>query len=178
MNYIMSDIKIFVINDAVLFSSDNKTSILDKNRQMPIYDKKDATIVDFVKDNGENTYYTTRFPQGVIDFLNGIKPKSAIGKQISSVYKRFKSNNHGLAQFFDYCDNVTISDEELLSLYTDIANGYDRKKAVIRVANRFGTDDFSEISERAIKLELEAIYKERSAQQTLAYKSFEDDFIC
>ena len=58
-----------------------------------------------------------------------------------------------------------------------MATFLDRKKALIRLANRLGTDDFSKVSEHDIKLELEAISKERAIKQAVAYKSFDDDIV-
>ena len=59
-------------------------------------------------------------------------------------------------------------------MYTDIANGFDRKKAIIRVANSLGTDDFSIIPKRAIELELNKIQRERAIKLAQCYQNLED----
>jgi len=63
----------------------------------------------------------------------------------------------------------------LSDLYCDIANGFDRKKATIRVANALGTDDLSEISDELINKELKNIYRERAQKRAHIYSNFEKD---
>ena len=174
MKHIMCNVDIFVINDAIFFSVDGKTSILDDNKKLPIQLKNNAPIMDFVKDNGQSTYYTTSLPMACIDFFSLRNPESELGKKIISVYKKFKNKNFGLARYLNHCSETIISEKDLLSMYTDIANGFDRKKAIIRVANSLGTDDFSVIPKRAIELELNKIQRERAIKLAQCYQNFED----
>lgn len=175
MNYLMRNIQIFVINDDIVFSCDNKTSILDASQEIPFSNKQEVTFVDFVRDNGNSTYYSTQFIPGVIDFLNGTKPKSAIAKRLMSSYNHFKYESYGLAEFFNHCQKATISHDDLFSLRNDILKGYDRKKAITKISNSLGTDDYSEISKRSINLEWKQVNKEREEKQRYSRKNLGDD---
>ena len=88
MKHIMGNVDIYIINDAIFFSVDGKTSILDDNKKLPIQLKNHATIMDFVKDNGQSTYYTTSLPMACLDFFSLKKPESELGKKIISVYQK------------------------------------------------------------------------------------------
>lgn len=173
--YLMSDLKIILINDAVFFSLDEKTSILDKQKYLPLGNKKASTFIEFVKDNGENTYYSTNFPIGCVEFLTMIdKPQSKIGNIILKFYTQLKSEDFGLSTYLNLCEKTDVTENELLSLFVDITNGYDRKKAMVRVAQKIRTDDFGAVPKKLIKEELKQIEIERATRIIKGYKNFED----
>ena len=174
MYYFMGDLNIIVINDAIFFSIDGEKSILDRNKKLTISDKRETSITKYVKDDGNNTYYSTSFPIGCIDFLTIRKPQSAVGKKIRNAYSKCKTQELGLSKFLAYCTEERLSEDELLSMYTDIANGFDYKKATIRAAQKFNTDDYKSIPQRVVRAELKAMLAERSSKQAKAYQTFED----
>lgn len=183
MDYLMKDLKICVINDAVFFSNDGETSILDEGKKLPIQGKEQAGIVDYVRDGGENSYYSVNFTIGCIDFLKKRYAKSKTAKQFLSMYSLYRIDSMfpavirkgGIADFLEHTRHSTISYDRLLDLYCDIANGFDRKMATIRVADKMGTDALDEISTEDVNREIAIINKDRAIKLTQAYSKFNDN---
>ena len=51
------------------------------------------------------------------------EPQSKIGNIILKFYKQLRSEDFGLANYLNLCEKTDVSENELLSLFVDIANG-------------------------------------------------------
>ena len=165
MNYLMSDIDVYIIKDAIYFCIDKK-SILDNGKNIPIYNSKSVDIVEYVKQGNEDVYFCGNFPLVCIDFLRKKHIKSSTAKKILQKYRNYKYQGYTLGDFLQSCKCENISKEMLLDLFPDIAYGFDRKKALIRISLKLNTDDYSNITENMIKEELLNIQNERNKKQT------------
>lgn len=176
MEYYLNDINVYIIKDAIYFCIGDK-SILDDSKTIPLFEKTRADIFDYVKLEGVGVYYTSKLPIACVDFLRKKHIKGKTAKEILETYHRLLHMGFGMGDFLESCKYTKISKEKLLDLFSDLANGFDRKKAIVKTAIKLGTDDLSSISEKTIEEELLNIKKERIQNQSQLYTKIEKELV-
>lgn len=174
MEYLMGDIDVYFIKDAIYFCIDDK-SILDNGKNIPIYQSKSVDIIEYIKQENEDVYHCGKFPLVCVNFLRKKHIKSSTAKNILHKYRNYKHQGYTLEDFLQSCKYETISKEMLLDLFPDIAYGFDRKKALIRISLKLNTDDFSNITENMVKEELLNIQNERNIIQSVLYSKISQE---
>lgn len=175
MNYLMDDIDVYIIKDAIYFCIDKK-SILDNGKNIQINKSQRVDIIEYVKQENEDVYYCGNFPLICVDLLRKQHIKSLTAKKILEKYRNYKYQGYTLGDYLQSCKYEKISKEMLLDLFPDIAYGFDRKKALIRISLKLNTDDFSNITENMIKEELLKIQYERNKKQSELYYKIPQEF--
>ena len=174
MEYFLNDINVYIINDAIDFCIEDN-SILDNGKKVPIYGKSHADIFEYIIKDGKGVYYVSKLPMLCVDLLKKEHIKGNTSKEILDMYRRTRCMGFTIGDYIQSCKYTKISKEQILDLYTDIANGFDRKKALVRVAKKLNTDDLGAIPKKFIDDELKCIKKERANKQYELYSKLEKE---
>ena len=175
MEYLMGDIDVYFIKDAIYFCIDDK-SILDNGKNIPIYQSKSVDIIEYIKQENEDVYYCGKFPLVCVDLLRKKYIKSSTAKNILQKYRNFKYQGFTLGDFIESCKYEKISKAMLLDMFSDISYGFDRKIAMLKVAIKLNTDDLSTITEKMIDEELLNIQLQRNQKQSELYSKIAQEF--